>query len=310
MPSHLAAQRMLFDIVNVNEQFLIAVGERGHIVRSNNGTDWQQVDVGTNTTLTAVTFVNEQLGWAVGHEATILHTSDGGHSWRIQTRAPELKKPFLDVEFINEKEGIAVGTYGLLFRTIDAGKTWQQEYHFSFLLEDDVQFLEDLKSEDEQAYLEERERIIPSFHRVFIDGITTYLVGEVGMMAKSNDFGRTWQQFDNIYQGSFFDITRTQQGNLLTVGLRGHIYRSVNNGAPWQQVLLDNTALLNSIVLAGDSQIFVLGNNGVLLESVDDGNSFRILPQLDGKAMMAGVVFKEQLIVASEVGVKALQVVK
>ena len=140
-----------------------------------------------------------------------------------------------------------------------------------------------------------------------IDGRTTYLVGEIGMIAKSNDFGKHWNQLDEIYQGSFFDIARTNKGNLLVAGLRGHIFRSLQNGTPWQTSPTNSTALLNDIVLADENKIFVLGNNGVLLESTDDGLSFKQLIQSDGKSLIAGTWFQNHLVVVSEAGVKTLQ---
>ncbi|MCO4798010.1 MAG: hypothetical protein KC484_02265 [Colwelliaceae bacterium] len=309
LQSPLAVKSMLFDITNVNDDFMVAVGERGHILRSQDVDNWQQVQVPTQSTLTAVTFINSLLGWAVGHDGVILHSSDGGLTWEIQQFLPHIQKPLLDVAFKNAKDGVALGAYGLFFRTTDGGNTWIQEYHTSLLTQDDLDYLEELKQEDEQIYLEERSSILPHFNRVFLDGRTTYLVGEVGLIAKSYDFGQNWQRFDDIYQGSFFDLARTQHGNLLAVGLRGNSFRSLTNGTPWQKSETFVTTLLNSIVVAGDKQLFILGNNGVLLESNDDGSSFTKILQNDGKALMSGTIFKKQLVIASEVGIKVLQVI-
>lgn len=307
--SDLAMKSMLFDIVNVNDSFMVAVGERGHIIRAQGLNDWHQVDVPTQATLTAITFINENLGWAVGHEGIILNTQDGGFSWQVQQHLPQMQKPLLDIAFRNEKEGVAVGAYGMFFRTFDGGSNWQQEFHTSLLIQEDLDYLAELKQEDEQAYLEERASILPHFNRIVVDGRTSFLVGELGLIAKSNDFGKTWNRFDQIYHGSFFDLIRTQQGNLLAVGLRGNSYRTLTNGAPWLKSETHITTLINSIVLAGDNQVFLLGNNGVLLESKDDGISFSKQLQEDGKALLAGVVFDQQLVLASEVGIKVLQVV-
>ncbi|MEW6992404.1 WD40/YVTN/BNR-like repeat-containing protein [Colwelliaceae bacterium 6441] len=308
--SSLAQHSMLFDVVNVNDEFMVTVGERGHILRADTVNSWQQVEVPTQSTLTAVTFVDSSLGWAVGHDGIILHTSNGGMSWQVQQYLPLIQKPLLDIAFKNDSEGIAIGAYGLFYRTTDSGKTWQQEFHTSLLSQDDLDYLDELKQEDEQAYLEERASILPHFNRIFIDGRTTYLVGEVGLIAKSNDFGQSWQRFDDIYQGSFFDIARTKQGNLLAVGLRGNTFRSLTNGTPWQKSETGVTSLLNSIVATDDEQLFLLGNNGVLLTSSDDGMTFQNRTQDDGKALLAGTIFNNSLVVASEVGIKVLQVMK
>lgn len=308
--SSMAADKMLLDITAVDNEFFIAVGDRGHIIRGSSVNSMQQMPSPVQSTLTGVVMVNKQLGWAVGHDSVILHTADGGNNWHIQQYLPSQQKPLMDVVFRNEQEGVAIGSYGLFYRTTNGGKTWQREYHTSLLPDEDKEYLEELKQEDEQAYLDERANILPHFNRIYVDGRTTYLVGELGLMAKSNDFGKTWQRLDKIYQGSFYDIMRTQQGNLIAVGLRGNIFRTQQNGAPWQYTKSGETALLNDIVLDEESRIFVLGNNGVLLESNNDGVSFINKAQTDGKALLAGVMFNNELIVASEVGIKLIQVSK
>lgn len=302
----LASQSLLLDITSIGQNKLVAVGERGHIIISTDGVNWQQANVPVQTTLTNVFFYNEQLGWAVGHDSTILHSQDGGLTWQVQLYKPTLEKPLLDIVFKTPLEGVAIGAYGLLFRTLDGGKTWVSEFHSEFLLPDDVEYLAELKQEDEEAYLDEASSILPHFNRLIIDGRTLYMVGEIGLIAKSNDFGRDWQLFDEIYQGSFFDMARTMKGNLLVVGLRGHVFRSLKNGTPWQQRQTNTTALINDIVLTNDDRIFLLANNGTLLESNDDGQSYRLRNQKDGKSLIAGVWFNNQLIVVSDVGVKTI----
>ena len=302
----LASKSLLLDISKIGENKLVAVGEYGHILLSTDAVNWQQAKVPVQTTLTSVFFLNDKLGWAVGHDATILNSTDGGLSWHIQQHQPNLQKPLLDIVFKSPMNGIAIGAYGLFFRTEDGGKTWVNEFHSEFLLPDDVEYLNELKEEDEEAYLDEASSILPHFNRLAIDGRTLYMVGEIGLIAKSNDFGKNWKPFDEIYQGSFFDISRTMQGNLLVVGLRGNVFRSLKNGTPWQQRQTNSTALINDIVLSDDERIFLLANNGTLLESSDDGQNYRLRLQKDGKALIAGIWFNGQLIVVSDVGIKKI----
>ena len=301
----LASKSLLLDIIEVNQSKLVAVGERGHILLSSDGADWQQAQVPVQVTLTAVYFIDEMHGWAVGHDATILSSSDGGVSWQIQQHLPEMEKPLLDVLFFDKNTGVAVGAYGLFYRTNDGGKHWSIEYHNEFLYPEDQAYLAELKREDEVAYLDEQSSILPHFNRVVADGRTLYLAGELGLIAKSNDLGVSWQRLDEIYPGSFYDIKRTQAGNLVVIGLRGHVFRSLENGSPWQASDSHVTALLSSIVLSDDQRVFILGNNGVLLESRDDGVSFTKHLQKDGKALIAGVWYKNKIIAVSDVGIKA-----
>lgn len=306
----LASQSLLLDITKIQQSKLIAVGERGHILLSSNGVQWQQASVPVQSTLTAVYFIDENNGWAVGHDATILASTDGGLTWQIQQHLPQVEKPLLDVLFTDKNNGVAIGAYGLFYRTIDGGQHWTIEYHNEFLFPEDQEYLAELKLQDEEAYLDEQSSILPHFNRIVDDGRTLYIVGEIGLIAKSNDFGVTWEKLEEIYTGSFYDIKRTQVGNLLVVGLRGNIFRSLRNGTPWQASDSKVTALLSSIVLSNDDRIFVLGNNGVLLESRDDGVTFIDHLQKDGKALINGVWFNDKIIAVSEVGIKTINVTK
>ena len=149
-----ASQTLLTDIVN-HGQGLVAVGKYGNILTSKDAIDWQQAQVPVNVLLTSVFFIDDQLGWATGHDATILHTQDGGLTWQLQNFQPEVDKPLLDILFFDNKNGIAIGAYGLFYRTTDAGQTWQSEFQSTLLYDEDVEFLEELKQNDNDAYLSE-----------------------------------------------------------------------------------------------------------------------------------------------------------
>ena len=53
------------------------------------GRSWQPQPTGVTTPLSAITFTDAQNGWAAGALGTILATSDGGRTWRVQRRGGE-----------------------------------------------------------------------------------------------------------------------------------------------------------------------------------------------------------------------------
>ena len=68
---------------------IVAVGERGRIVLSDDeGHSWRYAASPTEATLTAVHFAGDRRGWAVGHDATILLSRDGGETWDQVHAAP------------------------------------------------------------------------------------------------------------------------------------------------------------------------------------------------------------------------------
>lgn len=309
MMASLASKALLLDIIKIDNNKLLAVGQHGHILTSDDAVNWKQSIVPLQSTLTRVYFVNPQLGWAVGHDASILHTQDGGLTWEIQQYLPDLERPLMDVVFKNPLEGIAIGAYGHIFRTRDGGKQWQSEFHDELLHPDDLEYLEELKADDELAYQDEASSILPHFNRILRDGDTLFLVGEIGLMAKSRDFGVSWQKQDEIYQGSFFDVAKTAAGSFIAVGLRGNVFTQADPQSSWQHSATDTTALLSAIVVNGKN-LFVLGNSGVLLESRDNGQTFTAHQQADGKALIDGVLFQGKLVAVSDVGIKIIELVK
>ena len=103
---------------------LVVVGERGHVLLSDDdGASWAQASVPVRVLLTAVHMRGERTGWAVGHDATILRTRDGGETWTPVHRAPEEELPLLDVWFRDQSVGFAVGAYGYFLATRDGGRS-------------------------------------------------------------------------------------------------------------------------------------------------------------------------------------------
>ncbi len=299
----LADKSLLTDIISVPGNKLVAIGERGHILLSADAAQWQQAAVPVQANLNSVYFLNKEQGWAVGHDASILHTSDGGVSWTLQHFAPDTDKPLFDVYFSDAHNGIAVGAYGLFYRTADAGLSWQKEFHPELLSEDDQALLEELQETDPEAYEVELGAILPHFNRLYADGNVLYMVGEAGFVAKSTDFGASWSRIEAFYNGSLFDITRSPQMSLIAVGLRGHAFKSKDQGNSWWQLALDDTATFNSAFSDASGRLYLVGNAGRLLISHDDGETFSDKSQANGKAIVNGLVWQDKLVLVTETGV-------
>ena len=76
----LAPQALLLDITTAGQRLVVA-GEHGIILYSDDNADsWQQASVPTTQMLTGVYFVDDRLGWAVGHDGLILVSEDGAGS--------------------------------------------------------------------------------------------------------------------------------------------------------------------------------------------------------------------------------------
>lgn len=259
-----ASKSLMLDVVHAGKR-LVAVGDRGHILYSDDqGATWTQAKVPTRQLLTSVFFVDDKHGWAVGHDAQILASEDGGVSWSKQFEDLKRESPLLDVWFQDVDSGFAVGAYGALLATTDGGKHWE-----------DVS--DRLDNEDQ-------------FHLNAIAAVKdagVFIVGEQGSMFRSADGGQTWEKLEGPYEGSLFGVIGTAQANtLLAYGLRGNLYRSTDFGSTWEQVELQAArgALefgLSGATLLDDGSIVIVGNGGSVIRSNDNGETFSVFNRPD-----------------------------
>ena len=336
-----APTSLLLDVTLIGDR-LVAVGERGHIIISDDdGSSWLQAQVPVMSTLTSIYFVDDSTGWAVGHDAVVLKTQDAGLTWvkqfdgfeanvmvleqakrvksqlevaldaanatddddRIELAEEQLEnasytledaevdladkstKPLLDVWFKDVNEGFVVGAYGMIFKTIDGGNTWQ----------------------DWSGHVENPDR----FHLnaiTAIDDQRLMMVGEAGLMLRTQNQGDSWQQMYSPYDGSFFGLTSlTKQGVQLAYGLRGNLARSDDFGNNWQLV---DTNTQQSLIGATDRHgrvAYVVGNGGAFIEGSDRGRKWQSTARV-GRSSAAAIIKSKagHFVIVGEKGVELL----
>jgi len=238
---------------------VVVVGDRGFVLRStDDGATWVQQASPVSVMLTAVYMTSPTSGWAVGHDATILSTDDGGVTWTKRFEDAALETPLFDVWFENADHGIAVGAYGLMLETTDGGVTWDERRI----------------SEDE-----------PHLYTITSgpDG-TVFAVGEMGSVFRSDDQGATWTALPSPYEGTIFGALSLKDGGLLIYGLRGHLFRSDDGGKSWQTLASDTEASLLGAAQRADGSVVVVGLSGTVMTSAD-GRTFTHTTLADREAL-------------------------
>ncbi len=236
---------------------IVVVGERGTILRSSdNARTWQATPRAATATLTGISFAPSPstsapasaLGWAVGHDALILGTSDGGRAWARQFQGENLQDSFLDVLALDAQHVVAVGAYALYFETKDSGKSWAKRK----VTEDDFHFNRITRG--------------PTG--------TLYLAGERGTVLKSTDAGTSWRAIGTPYDGSFFGVLPLDARTLLAHGLRGQVFRSTDDGATWERIATPQPVILATALRQKSDTLLLAGGTGTLLASHDGGRNF------------------------------------
>jgi len=287
--SKLAASSPLLAVTRAGDR-LVAAGQRGHILYSDDGGQtWVQATVPVSSDLTGVYFPTPKKGWAVGHDGIVLSSDNGGTSWTKQldgrqanrllmeslehkskerkASAPDANlleeskrfveqgpdKPFLDVWFSDEKNGYVVGAFNLIFKTTDGGKTWESWF--------------DRTDNPSRMHL----------YAIRPAGDMLYIAGEGGMLLKLDSAKQRFDRLQSPYNGSFFGLVG-KPGMVLAYGLRGNVFRSDNGGAIWQKVEVAVPAALVGGAVLRDGGIVLVSQSGQVLKSTDNGRSFRAVP--------------------------------
>ena len=80
--------------------------------------------------LESICFINKDEGWFVGtpsatSEVSIVHTTDGGQTYDIQTNPTDPDIKLNCVSFATNLQGVAVGLTGTILYTSDGGQNWE-----------------------------------------------------------------------------------------------------------------------------------------------------------------------------------------
>jgi photosystem II stability/assembly factor-like uncharacterized protein len=287
--SELASRSMLLAVTRAGAR-LIAVGQRGHVIVSDDaGASWKQASVPVSSDLTAVFFVTDQVGWAVGHDGVVLGSRDGGRSWALQLdgqranarlveylqgraqadpRSTELQglltearryqeqgpdKPFLDVWFADENDGFVVGAYNLVFRTSDGGTSWEPWF-----------------DRTENPKLLNLYAIRPA-------GGDLFVVGEGGLVLKLEPQARRFRAQPTPYKGSFFGVIGGKDV-VLAFGLRGSVYSSGDRGKTWNKEASGLPAAIVAATPLPGGRVLLADAGGRVAVSDEAGRGFKVLP--------------------------------
>jgi photosystem II stability/assembly factor-like uncharacterized protein len=299
----LAARSLLLDVASAGQR-LVAVGERGHVLLSDDhGQTWRQAEsVPTRALLTGVCFSDAQQGVAVGHDEVILTTRDAGLTWTLAHFAPESQQPLLDVTCAGEGHVIAVGAYGVYFNSRDAGTNWS-ERKLAALAGKGAAVSGAPLADDAGR----------DFHLNRIAAASParlYIAAEGGHLYRTDDGGEIWHELPSPYDGSFFGVKPLEGDVVLAYGLRGNLFRSEDAGATWRKIETGTHAMLNDAVSVGTGGVtVVVGLSGVVLVSRDEGKSFALMQQEDRKGLAAArAVGGDAVVVVGEGGARRVDI--
>ena len=289
------AERAVLLSASRADKRLVAVGERGIVVLSDDeGLSWRQAATPTSVTLTAVHFTDRD-GWAVGHGGVVLASSDRGERWTVQldgrraaqtvleaarssndpkalSEAQRLvaegpDKPFMDIVVRGERKLLAVGAYGLALASEDGGKSW-------------VSWVPRLPNPKGLHLYAARQR-----------GDKLLLAGEQGLVLLSTDGGSSFRRIDTPYKGTFFAAEFLGDQDIVLAGLRGNALRSLDGGTTWAPIASPMPVSITASALDVDGRLVSANQAGFVMSLQADQlvpSNGKPLPAINGLLPLGG----------------------
>ena len=252
----------MFDIKEVpNTSTVVAVGRQRtigtrQVLRSTNlGNTWSAIDLGVNTDLQGVSFVDSQLGYACGTNSQVLKTTDAGLTWAPVTRPSATNYTLQAMEFVDANTGWIIVNFatvpgGNIFKTIDGGTTWTQQT---------------IGTTDSLAALD------------MVDANVGYItLNSSGRpIYKTTNGGTNWTPVTTPFTAQIRAV-HAVDANLVYIGMNSgtnRIGKSIDGGTTWQQIALPAAADVISLDFIDANTGYVTGQSQNALFKTTDGGA-------------------------------------
>jgi photosystem II stability/assembly factor-like uncharacterized protein len=201
---------------------------------------WIMHDAPTQSGLRGLSVVNGQIMWASGSGGVVVHTGDGGTTWRVDTLPGAARMDLRAVHAFDARVAHVAATAGRVWRTMDGGRTWA----LTFQSTDTTVFL------DAIVFWDERNGMVLGDP---LDGRWFVLV--------TSDGGATWREAarDSRPETRTGEAAFAASGSSLVVhgatnawigsgGSVARVFRSTDRGRTWR---VSETPLTGSTSSAG-----------------------------------------------------------
>lgn len=249
-------------------------------------------------------FVDGSQGWIVAHQSgAVLHTLDGGASWKVQAR---LGEGFLEsIYFLDARTGWICGDKGRVYRTRNGGESWEGlpsfgegiAFYSVRFLDPKRGLLAGLDPSAGKAVLFEtsdagdswnrREDLPPA--RGFADAVafpspSVGFIGGLGTILATRDGGKTWKVSHDAAGGFVRDLFFLDERTGWAVGHDGLVLRTragTRSGGPegdpaWERLPPFTRNRLRSVFFLDARRGWIVGDArhedpAVLFETGDGG---------------------------------------
>jgi photosystem II stability/assembly factor-like uncharacterized protein len=317
------AQSGLFNDITRSGSRLVAVGERGRIMLSDdNGLSWRQVRSPVSTTLICCRFASAKVGWISGQMGVVLKTTDAGDSWSrvldgftaasamVAEAKADVARPgaapsppsddTAPTELQNAQFFVSSGASIPLLTILPISETHLLVFGGFGLA------LESLDGGSSWKGMAARVLDPNGFHiyAALQSSDAVVAVGEQGLILRGPPDG-TLNTIQSPFSGSLFGLLSLASGNQLAFGLQGAVLLSADDGLTWKSgIPATGNSILAGVVLQ-DQRILLGDEGGNLLLSRDAGHSFTLFSVMAPVTALAQAA-DQSLILGSPIGLRRL----
>ena len=230
------------------------------------GTTWQKMDTEISADLTAIYFLDDENGWAVGAKGLIVNTTNG-KDWEVQiSKADTALK---SIYFANKNVGFAVGETDTILKTENGGRVWN-------VLDGGVVGAVG----DEPASMFSATQ--------FIDENIGWVVGinvnpqkksQKSIIQMTTDGGESWKEQETGKEDILEDIFFLDDSVGWTVGENGVILHTTNGGNKWKEQDSGTIETLRSVRFVDKYTGWAVGGDlgvGVILSTNNGGKKWEL----------------------------------
>ncbi|MEJ2103519.1 MAG: YCF48-related protein, partial [Ignavibacteriaceae bacterium] len=231
-------------------------------------------------------------GWAVGNFGAIVHTTDGGESWNLQTSGTN--KDLNCVCFTSTATGWICGSQGTILKSTDGGNSWSPQNSFTVYNLFSLDFVNEstgwvvgvggtiLKTTNGGTNWTHQNspfsEIISAVD--FVDSLygwaATFASGQLETtIIKTTDGGDFWElvTVPMLIPFPVFSVDFIDRNTGWVVGYLEIIYKSIDGGNNWfEQQSYTSETVLYSVSFADENNGWTVGSDGIIDHTSDGGN--------------------------------------
>ena len=188
--------------------------------------------------LTSIWFLDERQGWVAG-EGLMLHTTDGGASWSILSRA--VPAGFSRLYFADPQNGWGWDKdAGDIMKTTDGGRTWRfTATNALYLARGGWGIVDGNRLSRYALNRETNVHTFPASARIvgldFIDETYGWALDDGGLLQKTGDGGRSWEEITRLPEPGHLHFLDQEEGWLINE--RGYVRKTEDGGKTWSDNL-------------------------------------------------------------------------